>query len=324
MSDRIDVWPRLSPEMRIAVESSRAAMARMVRDPALTPLQADRAAYEFERAFWNSPLVPMARVADETLAVSPLPIATRRYYPRDAVLAPAIIFIHGGGFILGSLDTHDRVMRLLAQKTQAVVIGLDYALAPEHKFPLAHDQIVSAIGRLMESPPDGVDMSSFAIAGDSAGATLGLAAALEIGRKHPGVLKALAFYYGAFGLTDSISRRLYGNEIDGMTRENMEFWTRAYLTSPEERQDRRFDTLGANLSGLPPTFLGFAEMDPVADDSVALAARLRLAGGICDLRSYAGVLHGFIHMSRMVQTAIEALDHGAGFLRRALAIGGDE
>lgn len=319
MNDRVNVLPRLSAEMRLALKNSRAALARMKRDPALPPLAADRAAYEFERAYWNTPLVPMARIVDETLAISPLPIATRRYYPVAARTAPAIIFIHGGAFILGSLDTHDRIMRLLAQKTGAVVIGLDYALAPEHKFPTAHDQIVAAVRHLAKNPPKGVDMSRFAIAGNSAGATLGLAAALDINRKLRGRHKALAFYYGAFGLTNSVSRRLYGDEIDGMTRENMESWTRAYLNGPEERQDPRFDTLAADLHGLPPVFLGYAEMDPVADDSVALAARLQLAGGLCELRAYPGVLHGFIHTSRMVPTAMKALDHGAAFLRGALA-----
>jgi len=320
MNERMNVLPRLSAEMRMAIKDSRRAMARMTRDPALSPLAADRAAYDFERAYWNTPLVPMARIVDEILAVSPLPIATRRYYPAAAHdKLPTIVFIHGGAFILGSLDTHDRVMRLLAQKTGAVVIGLDYALAPEHKFPVAHDQIVAAIRHLTKKPPNGVDMSRLAIAGDSAGATLGLAAALDVNRILSGRLKALAFYYGAFGLTDSVSRRLYGNEIDGMTRENMESWTRAYLNTPAERQDPRFDTLAADLGGLPPVFLGYAEMDPVADDSVALAAKLRLAGGTCELRSYPGVLHGFIHMSRMVPTAMKALDHGAMLLRRALA-----
>jgi acetyl esterase len=207
---------------------------------------------------------------------------------------------------VGSLDTHDRIMRLLAKAADRTVIGVDYPLAPEHKFPLALDLVMAFCRELAAGA------GAIALAGDSAGANLALAVALALRGAVP--IEALLLYYGAFGLRDSASRRLYGGEIDGLGEAALDFYRDAYLRSPADRRDPRHDLLVNDLAGLPPTFVAAAAFDPLLDDSHALAGGLAAASVRHRLMIYEGVLHGFLHLSRTLPTAHEAITAGGRFL----------
>jgi acetyl esterase len=157
----------------------------------------------------------------------------------------------------------------------------------------------------------------------SHGFTISIPEALSLGaalaRPDPR-LAGLLLYYGAFGLADSASRRLHGGEVDGLSPEDLAFYRDSYLARPEDRQDLRYDCLSAELGGLPPCFIGAVDLDPLRDDSLVLAEALRLAGVPHRLRVYHGVLHGFLHYSRMLPLAAAALAEGGHFITERLAL----
>ena len=316
---KADVRAQWDPQMALAVAESRKLYAA---GPPADPddVASLRAAYDRERAYWNAIKPPLAAI--ETLSI-PGPggaIACRLYRPTQARLLPALVYLHGGGWILGSLETHDRIMRLLALKSGAIVLGVDYRLAPEHKFPAAHDDALAALGHAARHGREwGIDGTRLAVGGDSAGANLALASCLSLPAAERGAVKLQLLFYGAYGLRDSASMRAHGHDVDGLTLADMDRY-RAYLSrTPADLGDPRLDNLSADLEGLPPAFIAAAGLDPLLDDSRALAELLSEAGVANTFTVYPGVLHGFLHYSRLMDAAMRALDEGAAALRQALA-----
>jgi acetyl esterase len=306
-----DIRALLLPEMQAALTESERRQADA--PPARGERVADaRAAYGHERRFWNAAPAAVHEARDLTIATAAGPVGARLYRATPGAAAGLTLYLHGGGYVLGGLDTHDRIMRLLAQASGQPVLGLDYALSPEHRFPRALEQIDAVLDAL-----PGLDLAPgrIVLAGDSAGAHLSLGAALA--RPDPR-LAGLLLYYGAFGLTDGASRRLHGGALDGLGPEDLAFYRDSYLARPEDRHDLRYDCLAAELGGLPPCFIGAVDLDPLRDDSLALAEGLRLAGVPHRLRTYHGVLHGFLHYSRMLPLAAAALAEGGGFVAERL------
>ena len=306
-----DPRPLLTPEMREALAISERLQAEL-RDLPTDPVAAMRARYAHERRYWNEVPVELESVGDRTVTLAGIPTRLRYYRPRPEPPGQVLIYLHGGGFVLGSLDTHDRIMRLLAKLTGWPVLGIDYALAPEHKFPTQVAQIVDAVAQLGSILTLGP--KQFALAGDSAGAHLALATALALrdgGKRSP---SALLLFYGLYGLRDSPSRRLWGGPVDGLDETSLAFFRDAYLPSPDLQHDPRYDLLTANLADLPPAFVTACALDPLLDDSRALAGLIAAAGGEAELKVYGGVLHGFLHLSRLVPTAMWALEDAARFL----------
>jgi len=317
MTGRIDSHARLDPEMAAAVAESQRLVAE------LGPVAADdwlasRAAYAHERAFWNAIKPELASVENLNIPGPGGPLACRLYRPSRASPLPALVYFHGGGWVLGNLDTHDRIMRLLALKSGAAVIGVDYRLAPEHKFPAAWDDALASVRHFVrEGSALGIDPRRLAVGGDSAGANLSIAACLSLGPQERAAIKVQLLYYGAFGLRDSASARAFGNDADGLTRSAMDRYKEWLQRDPSDLADPRFDNLSADLRGLPPAFIAASALDPLLDDSRSLAQLLTEAGVANELVVYEGVLHGFLHYSRMVGKAMQALDAGAAALQRA-------
>ena len=310
------ILARLDPEAREALAVSQ-ELQRAFGPVALGDVSRMREAYAFERRFWNAP--PVSGVATREASVEAAGIATRlRLYEPATERCPfTLVYLHGGGFTVGSLDTHDRIMRLHAARGGMRVLGIDYALAPEVRFPRQIEQIDEAIEAAVSR--FGLDPERLALGGDSAGANLALAVSLERRRAHRTQPQALLLYYGVFGLRDSASRRLWGTESLGLTNAKMDFYHTSYLPSGEALGDPRFDLLSSDLSNAPPSFVLAAVMDPLHDDSLALARLLegherRVVFHACD-----GVLHGFLHLSRMVPKALDAIERGVSFLQRVAA-----
>jgi acetyl esterase len=308
-----DIRARLLPAMQAALAESE---RRQAGAPPATGDRVDsaRAAYDHERRFWNAAPAPVHEARDLAVATALGPVGARLYRPTAGPASGLTVFLHGGGYILGGLDTHDRIMRLLALGGGQPVLGLDYALSPERRFPYALEQIAAVLDAL---PGHDLAAGRIVLAGDSAGAHLSLGAALA--RPDPR-LAGLLLYYGAFGLADGPSRRLHGGEVDGLSPEDLAFYRDSYLARPEDRQDLRYDCLSAELGGLPPCFIGAVDLDPLRDDSLALAEALRLAGVPHRLRVYHGVLHGFLHYSRTLPLAAAALAEGGHFITERLAL----
>ncbi|HWB35397.1 MAG TPA: acetyl esterase [Rugosimonospora sp.] len=286
-------------------------------------LEQMRRAYGVERRFWNEGGPTMARTIDAQVPTPHGQVAIRCHLPRGGEGLPAVVYVHGGGWVLGDLDTHDRIMRALAHESGAAVVGIDYTLSPEAKFPVGVEQCAALVRHLRESGDRyHVDGTRLALAGDSGGATMCLATALLLrdraDRGEPAVaVTALALFYGLYGLRDSASRRLLGGPWDGLTEADLDYYLGCYLGDPADAASPYVDCLGADLSrGVPPCYLASAELDPLRDDTAALEAMLRRHQVACQHDEVPGVLHGFLHNSRMLDAAAVALQQGGAFLRR--------
>ncbi len=314
---RVDIAGMLDPQMAAAL-AKQAELAPAIESIRELPVAEARALYRQERAYWNEDAPALARVEDGAVPGPAGDIAVRTFYPDARGPLPALVYLHGGGWVLGDLDTHDKIMRLLALRAGVAVVGVDYGLAPERKFPSQLEEAVAVVRHLSQSGDElGLDPARLAIGGDSAGANMSAAACLDL--KTEGALKAAVLFYGIYGLRDSPSRRQFGGPEDGLAPEDLAYYLDCLLQSPDGLHSPRFDVLSAELAGLPPLFIGAAEIDPLVDDSRALAALAAAAGVERVLEVYPGVLHGFLHMSRMVDRAGTAIDDAARWLGRVLS-----
>jgi len=316
--NKLPIPEMVSEEMRAVMEKS-AALAPDANDTSMD-LAAMRAAYQRERHYWNQGGPVMRQTSDVVVTTPAGDVPLRFYYPETQVTLPAIIYIHGGGFVVGSPQTHDRIMRTLAWRAQAVVVGVDYALSPEAKFPLALHQCAAVAWYLhFHADRYGIDGQRLGLAGDSVGANLSLGAYLHLRDEVDGAsyVRALVLYYGLYGLRDSASRRLMGGAWDGLTEADIQYYMDSYLAHPGDARSPYVDPLSADLSQMPPTFIAGAQFDPLIDDSAALAAILRRHDINHQYVVYDGVIHSFLHNSRHLTQAMEALKNGADFFTRA-------
>jgi acetyl esterase len=321
--NKLPVLDLISDQMRAVLDTS----AELAPDAYATDvgLEEMRQAYVRERRFWNEGGPEMARTLDDRVPTPHGEVAIRCHLPVAGTALPAIVYVHGGGWVVGNLDTHDRIMRLLAAESGAAVVGVDYALSPEARFPVAIEQCAAVARHLHDRGSDyAIDGRRLAFAGDSGGATMSLATTLllrdqaDAGAPAVGV-SALALYYGMYGLRDSMSRRLLGGPWDGLDEDDLAYYLDCHLADPADASSPYFDCLAADLGrGVPPTYLVAAELDPLRDDTAALAAMLDLHGVPCTHEVFPGVLHAFLHNSRMLDAASVALANGGAFLRRAL------
>ena len=245
----------------------------------------------------------------------------RLYRPEsggDAVL-PMIAFFHGGGWIFGGLDSHDHVCRDYAHQAGALVVSVDYRLAPEHKFPAAFDDCLAATRWLRDNAQSlGGDAARFAVAGDSAGGNLSAAVCLALRDADEAMPVFQYLIYPAVDLAcDSGSHDRLG-EGYLLTRAGIDHCVDSYLNSPGEVDDPRVSPLRAeSLAALPPALVQTAGFDPLCDEGEAYAKRLAADGVPVSHTRYDGMIHGFVRMGAVVDTAAEAIAEGAGAMRAA-------
>jgi acetyl esterase len=313
---KVDVWPLLTAESRAAALKSQELYAALGELPS-HPVAAARAGYVQERRFWNAFPAEVARVEELSHDTGHGTVRLRFYHPAPGKALPVILYLHGGGYILGNLDTHDRVQRLHARESGWALLAIDYTLAPEARFPTQVLQAAS-VARSLATLLAGrdVDTARFAFAGDSAGANLSCATTFELAATGGPRPEALLLYYGGYGLKDSPSRRLYGNQWDGLEEKELGFYRSTYLADEAQAGDPRYDILRGDLALLPRSFVLACALDPLHDDSVALARGLALAGVAHELTVYEGVLHSFLHYSGLEPRALRAIREGAAFLGR--------
>jgi acetyl esterase len=310
-------YPQLTHAMRSVLER----MARAAYPPlhTLTPAQA-KAAYDLAAGVLEVPKVELSRVEDFHIpARDGHALPARLYAPSTAVL-PVLLYFHGGGFTIGSVASHDILCRELSRLSGCAVVSLDYRLAPEHRFPVAVHDAWDATRWLATSGPSlGLDASRLALGGDSAGGTL--AAVCSIMARHDGLPIALQlFFYPSCAPDQSApSHERFGRELV-LDRTLIDWFLRQYA-EPEHRRDWRFAPLLApDVAGVAPAWFGLAECDPLVDDGLAYADKLRASGVAVDLEIYRGVTHGFINMGRAIPEARHAHQHAARALAEALRI----
>lgn len=260
----------------------------------------------------------MARTDERTLPGA-VPLRLRLHRPLGGTAAlPALAYLHGGGWVFFSLDTHDRLMRELAARSGRTVVGIDYARAPEARFPVALEQTVAALRWLRDHAGDlCIDAGRIVVGGDSAGANLALAAAGMLRDSGDAMLlQGLLLNYGVFHDDDSSEsfERYTGPEYT-LTRDEMcGFWQR-YLRDDRDRDDPRAQPLRGRVDGLPPAMLVVAECDVLRDNSLVLAERLAAAGAAPRLQRYAGATHSFLEAMSFASLSQRALEDSAAWLR---------
>jgi acetyl esterase len=234
---------------------------------------------------------------------------------------PALVFFHGGGWVIGDLDTHDVLCRQLAAGAGVGVVSVDYRLAPEHKFPAAIDDAWAATRWVAaHAAALGLDAARLAVGGDSAGGNLAAVVAL-LARDHGGPAIALqALIYPVTDVTEE--SRSYADFAEGfmLTRESMRWFIAHYLAGRSDAADWRVSPLRApSLAGVAPAVVVTAGFDPLRDEGDAYARRLREAGVRVDTVCYGGMIHGFVPMGRLIETGNRAVAHLAATLRQTLS-----
>jgi acetyl esterase len=308
------------PQMAAAIAKFRALGASLAKPESLA--DARRIALE-QRRWFNADPPALARVEQRVVPGPHRAIPVRLYVPEGvADPAPAIVYCHGGGWFACSNDTHDRILRLLAIAARAAVIGIDYCLAPENKFPKPVEEAEAVLRWVAANADDWqLDPNRLAFAGCSAGANLVLGAALSLPPTALARYRAGALFYGAYDpALSSDSCRRFGAKGEWLSAKEMAWCWKQYLARPEDRADPRAAPLNADdaaLARLPPLYLCAAGMDPLRDDTVALAARLKSAGVHHALSVREGLGHSFLGFARMIDEARDVLQDASDLINAA-------
>ena len=277
-----------------------------------------RAQFMSSRAWWNEGGPVLAVDRDDVIPLSAQRRVEVAIYAAQASDSPrpAYVFLHGGGFRVGAPRSSDRQLRELAAAWGGIVISLDYAHMPEAVFPVAVEETAAALRWLhVNGAQWGIDPARIAFGGSSAGASVAMGAAVQLGLARSGFLKAGAFVVGVFDDDlETPSMHEHGNGPLVPSRDSARALFAAYAGGPGQRQDPRFNARLADLRDMPPLFLAAAEIDVYRDSSLGLARRLRDAGRTVEARAYPGMTHLFWGYGRMVDTASACTRDLAAFL----------
>jgi acetyl esterase len=305
----------LTPAMAGLLDRIR--RAQRVPFHAMTPAEA-RTVYDKAAEVLEPLRAPLPRVQDLTVpAADGAPLPARLYAPSHDRL-PVLLYLHGGGFVIGGLETHDSLCRQLALRSGGAVLALDYRLAPEHRFPTAVDDTWAALHWLAGpgAAALGLDGSRLAVGGDSAGGTLAAVAAIHARDVGLALALQLLITPGTTAHQDTPSHTLFANGFL-LDAANVSWFFDHYIDF-HHRKDWRFAPLLADdLDGVAPACVVLAECDPLVDEGIAYADRLRMAGVPVALELYRGLTHDFIKMGRALKEAAHAQQAAADALREA-------
>ena len=263
----------------------------------------------------------VARIENRTVPGPAGEIPVRIYAPVGTAPFPVLVYFHGGGWVIGNLDTHDGICRSLANRVGCLVVSVDYRLAPEHTFPAAPEDCYAATRWLAEHAGSlGGDKGRIAVGGDSAGGNLAAVVAL-MARDRGG--PKLAFQLLVYPATDTdFETRSYRENSEGyfLTRADMVWFWNHYAPRDEDRRNPYAAPLrAASLRGLPPALVITAEFDPLCDDGNAYAARLREDGVPVRLSQQDGLIHGFFQMGAVIDRGRASVDEASRALKDAFA-----
>ena len=268
---------------------------------------------------------------DAPMPMPPIPIAERRevrietphgaldarlYRPREQI-SPLVVFLHGGGWVHGTLDTHDRLAAALAAGADCTVLSVAYRLAPEHPFPAAFNDAVAATRWALDHAAAlGVETSTFALAGDSAGGNLAAAAALALARDANAPAHQMLLYPALDGRCASGSHA--GAHAGFLSSAQMRWYWDQYAPGQSREDPRASPSLAPTLEGAPPATIIVAGNDPLHDEGVTYAEALERAGVAVRLHDFPTAIHGFASLFGMAAIADEALAVATSALRTAL------
>jgi acetyl esterase len=289
-------------------------------DPIALPIADARAQLTAASLAWNVDLPALPVVGDLSVPGPKGAMRLRLYRPQVAGRLPTVVYLHGGGWTFGSVDAHNRLMRVLALGAGAAVIGVDYRLAPEHPFPAPLEDCLAAI-RWVRAHADapGVDRARNMVAGASAGANLALASMLALRDAGEPPLKGAALLYGCYcSRLDTPAHARFGDGSYRLSSAEMGWFWGNYLGGAPPASRPLAEPLHADLAGLPPLYLMLAAADPLADDTRELARRLAACRVPHEVREYPGTVHGFLQMTTRSAAARQALADAARAIRGLL------
>lgn len=311
----------LDPDMKGVLARMLERMA--TRPPMGTSTPAEmRARFADDIVAWNADPPDVPLIADSVVPTSSRQVPVRLYVPvGDSTPLPTLICFHGGGWVVGDLDSNDRALRLLALQSGVAILSVDYCLAPEHPFPAPLNECLEVARWVRRhGASHGIDVDRLAIGGDSAGANLALATAIDLRDAGEQWLRYMLLVYGVYAREhDTASHRLFGDGQFGFGTEAMDALWSMYLGREGSADDPRAAPLRARLDSLPPACIVAGQLDPLRDDSRRLGGRLIEAGGSVEYLEYPGVIHGFMSMTRDLAVARRATACAADSLRRGLA-----
>ena len=253
------------------------------------------------------PEIAVAEVLDRLIPGPGGDIPVRIFRPRPSAVLPVVVYFHGGGFVIGDLDTYDRGCRALAVGADAIVVSVDYRLAPEHPFPAAVDDADAARRWVGEHASEFAgDAERIAVAGDSAGGTLAAVTATHARDEGAHVRAQLLIYPGTYLGASTPSRKEFAGPGYFLHKATMEFFEASYLAGASPDQPDVSPLLILDFAGLPPAHLVLAECDPLYDEGLAYAERLAAAGVRTEAAEYAGMFHGFFNLGHVLPEAASA------------------
>ncbi|MFN3312160.1 MAG: alpha/beta hydrolase [Hyphomonas sp.] len=306
----------IDPQVRAFIVRTGADYAALAAVAPPTTLARRREIAEQVRAPWARGGPDMS--ATHMIRIGPDGVRARLHIPQGGPGKGILLYLHGGGWTLFSIDTHDRLMREYADRIGCAVIGLDYSLSPEHRFPKALDEVETCIGWLRKNAETyGLSADRIAIGGDSAGGNLSLATALRLRDRGQTLPAALLLNYAALDTEARPSYEVYDGDPYMLNVEEMrDFWL-DYLGTPDT-DDPYARPLLADLSGLPPVHLCIAECDILADQNRELADRLESAGVEVSAIVYEGATHSFLEAVSISDCADRAIQDASEWLYRIL------
>ena len=275
----------------------------------------------FETLFGGLERPEVARVLDVTIPVRDTELEGRVYWPTDdSAGAPLLVFFHGGGWLLGSVDSHDMMARKVALASGAVVLSVGYRRGPESRFPTApNDAFDSVVWAAQHAADWDADAGRLVLAGDSAGANLATVAALRC-RDEGGPI--VAHQLLVYPVTTCDLEAGFDMEFEGVMlyRDEMQWHQDNYLAAPSNRHEPHVAPLLADLAGLPPTTIVLAECDPIRPQGQLYADALAAAGVVVSLREFPGMIHGFFGLEMLFPEAVDAMTFAGESVRLSLGL----
>ncbi|MFT4266578.1 MAG: alpha/beta hydrolase fold domain-containing protein [Xenophilus sp.] len=307
----------LDPQIQHFIDRMAADAARYPRRDTV-PVAAGREIAEKVRAPWVAGGPEMAGTTERTIPTRHGAVMLRIYTPKQRRSRAAMFYIHGGGFVLFSVNTHDRIMREYAERAGMLVIGINYSLAPEAQFPQPIEECVDA-AKWIAAHADELDFDPqrLFIAGDSAGGNLTLNTCIALRDEGRQLARGMVLNYTGFSTNlyrDSVVR--YGAGTHGLSLHMMVWFYRNYLPRPEDFTDPRMNLLAADLKGIPPVFLVITECDPLYDDNIDMVGKMEAAGVDLEAKVYKGTVHSFLEAVSVADVAGVAFDDTVRWMQR--------
>ena len=310
----------MDPQVQ-ALLQMMAAQAQAANVPPMWEMDAAAARAGAEVSFqaFNQPMPTGVAISDRTVPGPAGDIKVKVFNPDESGPLPLLVYIHGGGWVIGSPATHAKLCAELAHGARCVVVSVDYRMAPEHPAPAPLDDCVAAIRYIVSNASDfGANGSRFAIGGDSAGGNLTAAAALKLRDEGGPQAKLLLLFYGAYTGDLDLPSVIENGEGKILTRQAMRWFYDHYLSGGASTDDPYIAPIKGNLAGLPPAHLIVGSQDPLLDDSKLFAAALQKAGVPAKLSVYEDQVHVFLQLTAMLDGAKKAMAEACDALKAAL------